>query len=71
LFLIEIDFAKETDPERRKRLQKIPTALRLSADNETLLREFVQQSLRESPEYNALLETLARDAAAGSAAAGD
>jgi NTE family protein len=68
LFLIEIDFGKETDPDRRERLQKIPTALRLSADNETLLREFVQRSLRESPEYNALLETLARDADAGSAA---
>jgi NTE family protein len=62
VFLIEIGFAQEPDPALRARLQAIPTALRITREDETLLRDFVRDALARSPEYRGLLEVLARDA---------
>jgi NTE family protein len=62
MFLIEIGFNQVRDPALRARLQAIPTALRVSAEDEALLRDFVRDALARSPEYRELLRTLAQDA---------
>lgn len=63
VFLIEIGFAQVPDPALRARLQAIPTALRVSAEDEALLRDFIDDALQRSPEYRGLLQALARDPA--------
>jgi NTE family protein len=68
VFLIEIDFAKIAHPEMRRRLQSIPTELRLNEENEQLLADFVREALRLSPEYQALLKVLEADERARAAA---
>ena len=68
VFLIEIDFSKVADPEKRRKLRSIPTELRLSEDNERLLAEFVREALRVSPEYQAMLRALDEDARAQASA---
>ncbi len=62
VFLIEIGFAQVSDPALRARLQAIPTALRVSEEDEALLRDFVRDALQRSPEYRSLLESLACEA---------
>jgi NTE family protein len=64
VFLIEIGFAQVPDPALRARLQSIPTALRVSREDEALLGDFVRAALQRSPEYRSLLESLAREASA-------
>lgn len=64
VFVIEIGFDQVADPALRARLQSIPTALRISPDDETLLADFVRDALRDSPDYRALLQALAEDDAA-------
>ena len=61
VFLIEIGFAQVPDPALRARLQAIPTALRVSEEDQTLLRDFIRDALRRSPEYRGLLQALARE----------
>ena len=65
VFLIEIGFDKVADPALRARLQSIPTALQLTAADETLLADFVRDALRDSVEYQAMLATLADEAEHG------
>lgn len=64
VFVIEIGFDQVTDPALRERLQSIPTALRISPEDEALLADFVRDALRDSPDYRALLQALAEDEAA-------
>ncbi len=64
MLLIEIGFAQVPDPALRARLQAIPTALRVSEEDEALLRDFVCDVLQRSPEYRGLLEWLTDDALA-------
>jgi NTE family protein len=64
VFVIEIGFDQVTDPALRARLQSIPTALRISPEDEALLADFVRDALRDSPDYRALLQALAEDDAA-------
>jgi NTE family protein len=61
LFLIEINFDQVKDSQRRERLEAIPTALRLSEEHRALLQDFIVDSLRDSPQYNAMLKTLQDD----------
>jgi NTE family protein len=63
-FLIEIGFDKVADPALRKRLQSMPTALRLSTEDDATIARFVHDALRESVEYQALLRALAEEDAA-------
>lgn len=64
VFLIEIGFDQVADPALRRRLQSMPTALRLSAEDEATIAQFVRDALRESVEYRALLRALAEEDAA-------
>lgn len=64
VFLIEIGFDKVADPVLRKRLQSMPTALRLSAEDESTIARFVHDALRDSVEYQAMLRALAEEDAA-------
>jgi NTE family protein len=61
VFVIEIGFDQVADAQRRARLQSIPTALRITPEDEALLADFVRDSLRDSPDYRALLQALAED----------
>jgi NTE family protein len=64
VFLIEIGFDRVADPALRARLQSIPTSLRLDPADAELLRSFVDDALRDSVEYQALLHALAEEDAA-------
>jgi NTE family protein len=64
VFLIEIGFDKVADPALRQRLQSMPTALRLSRDDEALIAQFVRDALRDSVEYQTMLRALAEEDAA-------
>lgn len=64
VFLIEIGFDKVADPALRQRLQSMPTALRLSREDEALIARFVRDGLRDSVEYQAMLRALAEEDAA-------
>ncbi|GAA4803703.1 patatin-like phospholipase family protein [Lysobacter hankyongensis] len=64
VFLIEIGFDKIADPVLRRRLQSMPTALRLGEEDEALIARFVRDALRESVEYQAFLRALAEEDAA-------
>lgn len=70
VFLIEIGFDKVADPALRQRLQSMPTALRLSGEDEALIAAFVRDALRDSVEYQAFLRALAEEDAAFAARGG-
>jgi NTE family protein len=61
VFVIEIGFDQVADAQLRARLQSIPTALRITPEDEALLADFVGDALRDSPDYRALLQALAED----------
>lgn len=64
VFLIEIGFERVVDPALRQRLQSMPTALRLSREDEALIARFVRDALRDSVEYQTMLRVLAEEDAA-------
>lgn len=64
VFLIEIGFDRVVDPALRQRLQSMPTALRLSREDEALIAQFVRDALRDSVEYQTMLRVLAEEDAA-------
>ena len=56
--MIEVSLAREPDSILRARLMAIPTTLRLEPDDLALLKRYGADSLRASPEYQALLRAL-------------
>lgn len=67
VFLIEIGFDRVADPQLRARLQSIPTSLSLDPADARLLQSFVDDALRDSAEYRALLRALEEEDAAWAA----
>jgi NTE family protein len=67
VFLIEINFDRMPDPALRRRLEAIPTELRMTEEHQLMLADFVREALRLSPEYQALLKTLEEDESARAA----
>lgn len=56
--MIEVSLAREPDTSLRARLMSIPTTLRLEPDDLALLTRYGADSLRDSPDYQALLRAL-------------
>lgn len=59
VYLIEIGFDQVRDPALRRHLQSMSTALRITPEDEAIVAAFVNHTLRESTEYQALLRALA------------
>lgn len=67
--MIEVSLAREPNPTLRARLMAIPTTLRLEPDDLALLTRYGADSLRASPQYQALLRALKVPAGHAAAAA--
>ncbi|HPG25093.1 MAG TPA: patatin-like phospholipase family protein [Myxococcota bacterium] len=69
--LIEIDFTKPASPQERHALNELPTSFRLDDEAVDRLRRAARAALRADPELELLLESLAREAEAWDAEAGE
>ncbi|MEH6582342.1 MAG: patatin-like phospholipase family protein [Halioglobus sp.] len=61
IHLVEVSFDRVSDPQKRSDLQNLPTSFVLPAEDVDQLREVAGELLRQSPDYQTLLQELQGD----------
>jgi len=57
-YMVEVSFDHVNDPQKRSHLKNLPTSFVLPAEDVDLLREVAGELLRQSPDYQTLLQEL-------------
>jgi NTE family protein len=58
MHMVEVSFDHVSDPQKRSHLKNLPTSFVLPAEDVDLLREVAGELLRQSPDYQTLLQEL-------------